>query len=43
LKIEGSFTEKLKTKKDYVAWGNDGNDGSSSARFTGDTQDAKLN
>ena len=42
LKIDGSFTEKLKTKKDYVAWGNEGQDGSSGSRFTGETQDAKL-
>jgi ATP-dependent Clp protease, protease subunit len=42
LKIEGSFTEKLKTKKDYVAWGNESDDGSSSSRFTGETQDAPL-
>ncbi len=42
LKIDGSFTEKLKTKKDYVAWGDESQDGSSGSRFTGETEDAKL-
>lgn len=42
LKIEGSTSEKLKTKKDYVAWGNESYDGSSSSRFTGETAERKV-
>jgi len=42
LKIVGDATAPLKTRKDYTAWGDRDDDGSSGSRFTGETQESRV-